>query len=560
MLSRLLLLLVLSGMLSTAWAQTASPAAASGARRTDAHVGDEGGVPGVPVILEGREIFYVYAAVGGYSAEERAAHVEGRLLDLAKNRSIPVESIYLQEREAWTEIRAGNVGLIAVTEADARAAGRSRAVLAAEYAEIIRRSVAQYREDYATRNLLRGALYALLATAILVLLLIWLGRLRRWTRRLVDDWIARATAAAGTGSQLAIPARLIGHPLLILGGLLRWFLILALLQVYVTLVLQGFPPTSRVSSSITRWLLSQLADLGTSAIEYLPNLLLVLVILIVTYYIIRLNALFFGEVRDQKLAIRGFYPDWAEPTSRLTRLFILALAAVVAFPYLPGAKSPAFQGISIFLGVLLSLGSTSAVANAVAGTILTYMRSFQVGDWVRIGETTGEVVEKTLLATRVRTPKQEIVTIPNGTAMSASVVNYSAQARSGGVIFHTTVTIGYDAPWRTVHKLLLDAALATQDILREPAPFVLQSALNDFYVTYELNAYTANPIRMQEIYSDLHQNIQDKFNQGGVEIMSPHYSQLRDGNQTTIPGQYLPKDYTPRSFRVQSKSEGEKKG
>jgi small-conductance mechanosensitive channel len=234
---------------------------------------------------------------------------------------------------------------------------------------------------------------------------------------------------------------------------------------------------------------------------------------------------------------------------------ILILVAVVVFPYLPGAKSPAFQGISIFLGLLLSLGSTSAVANGISGIILTYMRSFLPGDWVKIGDTVGEVMEKNMLITRILTPKHEVITIPNATVMNGTVMNFTREAKNEGVIFHTTVTIGYDAPWRTVHQLLVDAASATKNVLTNPQPFVLQTALNDFYVTYELNAYTDNPRNMQFIYSDLHRNIQDKFNEAGVEICSPHFSALRDGNLIAMPNAYISKEYRPREFRFQQHGE-----
>jgi small-conductance mechanosensitive channel len=227
----------------------------------------------------------------------------------------------------------------------------------------------------------------------------------------------------------------------------------------------------------------------------------------------------------------------------------LAATAVVIFPF-PGSNSPAFRGISVFLGVLLSLGSTSAVAHGVAGTILTYMRSFSVGDFVKIGDAVGEVVEKTLLVTRVCTQKREIVTIPNGSVLGGVVVNYSAEARKGGVIFYTKVSIGYNAPWRKVHELMISAALSTRDILESPEPFVLQSSLDDFYVSYELNAFTNHPENMQRIYSDLHQNIQDKFNEGGTEINSPHYTSLRDGNRVAMPDEYVPKEYKEPAFGV----------
>jgi small-conductance mechanosensitive channel len=186
----------------------------------------------------------------------------------------------------------------------------------------------------------------------------------------------------------------------------------------------------------------------------------------------------------------------------------------------------------------------------MGGLSITYMRAFKVGDRVRIGDTVGDVIDKSLLVTHIRTIKNEDITIPNAMIMNTHVVNYSARAKEEGLILHTSVTIGYDAPWRTVHELLIEAARKTACILLEPKPFVLQTALNDFYVTYELNAYTDEPRQMVNTYSALHRNIQDSFNEAGVEIMSPHYAQLRDGNKTAIPDAYLPPGYVPRSHRV----------
>ncbi|MBK6967285.1 MAG: mechanosensitive ion channel family protein [Bacteroidales bacterium] len=225
---------------------------------------------------------------------------------------------------------------------------------------------------------------------------------------------------------------------------------------------------------------------------------------------------------------------------------------VLIFPYLPGSGSPAFQGISVFIGVLFSLGSSSAIANMVAGMVITYMRPFKIGDRVKIGEITGDVMEKNMLVTRIRTVKNEDVTVPNSTVLLNSTTNYSTNASTGnsGLIIHTTVTIGYDAPWKEVHKTLIDAALLTDLILKNPQPFVLQTSLDDFYVSYQLNAYTKEANRQAMVYSDLHQNIQDCFNEAGIEIMSPHYRAQREGNMTTIPGDYLEKNYEAPAFRI----------
>jgi small-conductance mechanosensitive channel len=238
------------------------------------------------------------------------------------------------------------------------------------------------------------------------------------------------------------------------------------------------------------------------------------------------------------------------PTYKIVRVLIVVFTLIVAFPYLPGSKSPAFQGVSIFFGLLLSLGSSSAISNVVAGTVLTYTRAFQLGDRVKIGETTGDIVEKTLLVTRVRTIKNVDIAVPNAMVLSSHIVNFSSMAKQNGLILHTSVTIGYDAPWRKIHELLVSAAESTSNVLPDPKPFVLQTALNDFYVSYEINAFTDQATVMAQTYSELHQNIQDKFYEAGVEIMSPHHFGVRDSNRPAIPAEYLGQNYVAPGFRI----------
>ena len=275
---------------------------------------------------------------------------------------------------------------------------------------------------------------------------------------------------------------------------------------------------------------------------YVPNLFFMAGIIILTRYAVKGLKFLFKAVEQGRLTLPGVTPDLAMITYRIVRFLVLAFAVVMTYPYLPGSQSEAFKGVSIFVGILFSLGSTSAVANAVAGLSLIYMRAFQVGDRVKIGDTVGDVLEMKMNVTRIRTIKNVEVTLSNKQVLESPIVNFSTEARTRGLILHTSVTIGYDTPWRTVHRLLAEAALKTEPILKEPAPFVLQTALNDFYVSYELNAYTDQPNRMVLIYSDLHQQIQDTFNEAGVEIMSPHYTQLRDGSRTAIPDPYLPEE------------------
>ncbi len=330
---------------------------------------------------------------------------------------------------------------------------------------------------------------------------------------------------------------------------LRFAIQLILLYFYITIVFSLFKFTETWASKLFGYILTPLSSVLNSFVSFLPNLFFIIVLVFVFRYIIRFVRFLFMEIHTGRIEFPEFPRDWAMPTFKIVRFLILILAVIVIFPYLPGSDSPFFQGISIFVGVLFSLGSTSAVSNIVAGILITYMRPFKLGEKVKIADTMGEVVDKTLLVTRIRTNKNVDITIPNAMVLGSHIINYSSSAKDKGLILHTTVTIGYDVPWRTVHDLLISAANETEFILKEPKPFVEQASLDDFSVSYELNAYTHNSGSMGGIYSELHSKIQDKFNEAGVEIMSPHYNAVRDGNQTTIPQDYLPKEYQAPPFK-----------
>lgn len=309
--------------------------------------------------------------------------------------------------------------------------------------------------------------------------------------------------------------------------------------------LSFFPGTHDVIAGLMEKIKEMLVGAGEVVLGYLPNLFTLIFIMIVTRYILKLLRFFHEGINSRKIKIAGLHHELTGPTFQLLRFMILALALVTAYPFLPGSDSPVFRGITIFIGFLLSLGSTSLVTNIVSGVVLTYTRGLRIGDRVKIGETVGDVLERTLLVTRIRTIKNVVVTIPNGRVLNNEIINYHAPMLEDGLILNTTVTIGYDVPWRKVHDLLTQAALATRDILNDPKPFVLQTSLDDYYVSYELNAYTHAPKRMVIIYSELHQNIQDWFNEAGIEIMSPRFTAYRDGSEVTIPAQYRSKRPVP---------------
>ena len=306
-------------------------------------------------------------------------------------------------------------------------------------------------------------------------------------------------------------------------------------MVYFPLAFSFFPATRAVADRLLQVVLDPLRDAALAVALYLPNILNIVIIVVITWRGLILLRAFFAALGRGRIKIRGFYPDWARPTYQLLRVFIVAFAVVLVWPYLPNSDSRAFQGVAAFLGLLVTFGSAGAVSNVVSGVVMVYMRPFAVGDRVRIADTMGDVEERGILVTRVRTPKNVVITIPNAQVLGSHLINYSRVAQDSGVVLHTSVTIGYDVPWPRVHEALLAAAREVDGILDEPGPFVLQTALGDFTVSYELNAYTKQPERMGGLYSDLHKQIQVAFAAAEIEITSPTWHAVRDGNKTTIP-------------------------
>jgi small-conductance mechanosensitive channel len=494
-------------------------------------------VRGAPVVFEGDTLMRLYGSLGPFSAEARAAAVSDRLRQIRARMARGADTLAVLDRGTYTELAAGDVIVMTVLDDDARPVGSPRNAVAGAFAATIRRELAIVTARTSSRALAIDAGLAVAATAVLALLLwalAW-GYPRLYAHiesvrgvRIPDLRIQQLELlSAGRLSSLLVRA----------AKLSRAALTLLILYVYVPLVLSFFPGTLALSRHIVSYAVTPFAAAWDAFVTYLPNVFYIAAIIVIARYTLRGVHALFRAVGDGSITFHGFHRDWAEPTYKIVRVLLLAFAAVVVFPYLPGARSDAFKGVSLFLGVLFSLGSSSAIGNMVAGVVLTYTRAFQIGDRVKIGDTTGDVTEKTLLVTRVRTIKNVEITIPNGTVLGAQVVNFSTLAASHGLILHTAVTIGYDVPWRTVHELLIGAAGRTEDLAPDPKPFVLQTSLDDFYVTYELNAYTARADLTARTYSRLHANIQDCFNAAGVEIMSPHYGALRDGNQTTIPSE-----------------------
>lgn len=502
------------------------------------------------VLLHGKPIFQV-PGLGSYPAAARAAAITQRIAFVAKHTRLRPESITTADTDGATTLNADGLVLMTVTDQDARTLGKSRPAAAAFYVARLRDAFPTLRQPSTLRALLLGTLYSLIATTLLFFLFRFLRLLFRKTREKLDSWRGTLIPSLRIQKYELLPASRIADFLILMVRVLALVVSLILLYAWVSLVLGFFPWTRGYSRTLVHYITSTLDSIGNTIVHYLPNVFTIFVIVLIAFYLIRFTKVIFGEIGKGNITFSGFHTEWAQPTYKIVRFLLLAATAIIVFPYLPGSSSPAFKGISLFLGVLFSLGSTSAVANVVAGVILTYMRAFRLGDRVQIADTVGDVIEISLLVTRIRTIKNVEITIANSMVLSSHIINFSGSIHDHGLILHTTVTIGYDAPWRKVHELLIAAAQATEGIVAQPAPFVLQTALDDFYVHYQINAYTHHANQMAAIYSRLHQNIQDKFYESGVEIMSPHVSTIRDGNRIAIPDDYLPSGYRSPSFHVQ---------
>ena len=506
---------------------------------------------GYPVMVDGYEVFRIHQHLGAASAEERAERISARLEEIAGSSDFDPNEIKASEEDGVTTVRYGDGLIVTLNDEEAKGSGLQRQALASQYVKLLQEKLTLAHEQHTPRYLWRAVIYTAVTLGI-YLLLLWLILLgTRWILRSLDGLAhGRIKGIKIQESEIVQGARLTAL-LASAVRLLRAVVIAMVTYLALAKAFSFFPWTREHGHRLLGYVVNPLVTMGKAILGYLPNLFYIFVILVVMHFVLRFLRIVSKEVERGRIRLPGFYPEWVQPTYKIVRFLLYALTVVIIFPYLPFEKSPAFRGISVFLGVLFSLGSTSAVANFVAGIILIYTRGFRMGDWVTIGENTGEVVNQSMLATHVRTIRNEEITIPNSVVLGSFVTNFSLRAKEQGVILHTSVTIGYDAPWRTIHKLLIDAALRTPNILHDPAPFVLQAELEDSYVKYEINAYTDHPLRMPFIYSDLHANIQDSFYEAGVEIMSPVFHALRDGNHMAIPGKYLSPDYKAKSFRIE---------
>ncbi len=510
---------------------------------------------GVPVIAEGDTLFYLFTKRGGYAPQQRAQMTGAAIEEIGKRFNLRPDSVSIDHSDIVSDLMYGNKVLLSLTDQDALWEGVSRDSLAKERRQNVITKLHEMKAEHSVWRMAKRILYFLLVIVgqyLLFRLTNWLFRkLKVRILRLKDTKIKPVSIQ---GYEL-LDAQKQANLLVFLAGIGRYILMGIQLVITVPLIFIIFPQTEGLAYRLLGYIWNPIRNIFVDIIDYIPNLFTIVVIWYAVKYLVRMVLYLAREIEAGRLKFNGFYPDWAMPTFHIVRFLLYAFMIAMIYPYLPGSKSGVFQGISVFVGLIVSLGSSTVIGNIIAGLVITYMRPFKMGDRIKLNDTTGDIIEKTPLVTRIRTPKNEVVTVPNSFIMSSHTVNYSTSAREYGLIIHSEVSIGYDVPWRQVNQILIDAALNTPGVVDDPRPFVLETSLSDWYPVYQINAYIKEAHKMSQIYSDLHQTIQDKFNEAGIEIMSPHYMAVRDGNETTIPKDDLSKSKPADTANQSNKSE-----
>lgn len=490
---------------------------------------------GVPLVIDEDTLFVLYSRYGGILPEMRVERARQEIMSQGRRLTFFTDSIYVYDGDFTSDVMAGNHLVMSITDIDAIWQEKTRQELAEQYAFIIEAKIRDIHEEYGLKQKLLGLLMVVVIVVlqwILIKLTNWLYR--RWKFRLTRLVMRRSIPFVVKDYEVLNKHRQ-GVVFLVLFRLARIAIIIFQLLITIPLMFSVFPETKSFTMTILGYIWDPATDIFWGVIGYLPKFFKIVVIIICFRYLVKALHYLSNEVALGHLRINGFYPDWAKPTYHILRLLCYSFMFVMIWPLLPSSNSEVFQGVSVFFGVIVSLGSTSIIGNLMAGLVMTYMRPFHEGDFIRFGEVEGFVLEKTALVTRIRTLKNEIITIPNSNLMSAQTSNYTFAAHNYGIVVHTKVTIGYDMKHDIIENLLLDAAKSTKHIEKKPLPFVRVTKLDDFYVEYEINAYTKHSEWLSDIYSELHQHILDHFHSAGVEIMSPHIFGLRNDLELQIP-------------------------
>ena len=497
-----------------------------------------------PVVFKTDTLFFLSNTISNYPADIRAITISEKLQKYNENYNPLIDSLYSEHKSSYIEAKLNNEVLFITTQNDADTIEIPLKSLADYRLKLVLKSFNKAPELSVKQNIINIGFFILTLIGLIILVKLINFLFKRITKKLskIEQKFLRKN---GYILKYFIP-RKTANIFVFIANIFRIVLLVFLFIVYSPFMFSFFPWAEHVVGLFYNYISKPVLYIFYGFVDFIPSLFFIIIIAFFARYIVRVGKEIALDIDNGKLVFNNFHKDWAMPTEKIFSVLIYAMALILIFPYIPGSGSSAFQGVSIFIGAIISFGSTSAISNIIAGIVITYMRPFQIGDRVKINDIIGDITDKTILVTHLRTTKNENVTIPNANILLGTITNYS-NTEDKKIILHTTVTLGYDLPWETAEKLLLAAASNTQLIDKEPAPFVLQKSLDDYYVSYELNAYTQHSKKMPFIYSEMHKNILNIFNDAGVEILSPAYMSARDGSLTTVPSKLKPEDKSPLS-------------
>ncbi len=475
-----------------------------------------------PVKLDGNILFNV-RGVSSFPSEQRAKEVSGKIKQAAANYSIQPEMVKIVDENSHSTIYAGNQLIIRIFDADAAVESIHRDLLAQTIQLSIKSAIKTYRDERSRPVVIKHIKQALLATLILIALLFALLWLIKRMDIALQNRIKKRIESVENISFNLIKSNQIWRIFHVLIKTLRIIVILFTIIFFADYVLSLFPWTNAFSKYTLNLIIEPIKNIGTAFVNYIPKFVFLIFIYFITKYILKLIKLFFIGIDEGNIKLKDFNPEWSMSTFKIVRAFIIVFAIVISYPYIPGSDSVAFKGVSVFVGVLFSLGSSSFVGNIIAGYTMIYRGAFKKGDRIEVDNQIGIVEEQRLMVTRLRSYKNEEIVIPNSVLVNSKIVNYTVKAQDLGLILHTIVGIGYETPWRQVDAMLKLAASRTEGILKNPPPFVLKKSLADFAINYEINGYCKDVKNINAIYSCLHQNILDVFNENDVQIMTPSY-------------------------------------
>lgn len=478
--------------------------------------------PPATLTYANRPIFQFRASVLGRTPADRAAAVRqvlDRLVDSGARGRVEIRTM-----GPVTAIVVGAINIFGIVPADVDTlAGETMAESASQAASRLQAALDEVFESRRPRVLLFAALQVLLATIVFVAIAWGLVRARRSATRRFDAIAIRHLQETVVGDDEFVRSSRIIDFLHHLVTVVIWVIALFVAYSWLTFSLRRFPYTRFWGESLRGFLIDHLSLVGTAILGALPGLFTVLIIVLLTRFVSRIVHLYFQAVEDRRISVPWLYPETAQPTRKLVGVAIWLFAVATAYPYLPGSESDAFKGVSVFVGLMVSLGATGLVNQVMSGFTLTYSRALRLGDFVEVGDVAGTVTQMGTLSTKIRTPRNEDVTIPNAVIVGQTIINHSRRAETEGVFVPTHITIGYDVAWRQVEALLLLAAARTPGVRREPKPMVRQTALEDACVKYTLLFCLEDPTQRGATLAAVHANILDAFNEYEVQITSPRY-------------------------------------